>query len=145
MLTRRELITGGVAGSVVPIGQMESAEPAQSPPAELDILREIVGQIRSVDSTLSRGLLSNAVAFGLVDKVRAQMETFFRTAQKFPDFIDVGYNVFMDLYDWHVKNRQQLVVTRGPDGRYWMQFMFTTLIMRGEHDANYIGIPYDKP
>jgi hypothetical protein len=50
----------------------------------------------------------------------------------------------MDVYDWHVKNRQQLVVTRGPDGRYWLQFMFTTLIMRGEQDPNYIGIPYDK-
>jgi hypothetical protein len=144
MLTRRELITSGVAGSVVPIGHGESAEPVQSSRGETDLLRDIARQIGNVDSTLSRGLLSNAVAFGLVERVRAQMETFFRTAQKFPDFIDVGYSVFMDLYDWHVKNRQQLVITRGPDGRYWLQFMFTTLIMRGEHDANYIGIPYDK-
>ena len=143
MLTRRELITGGVAGSVVPIGHAESAEVRQSP-AELDMLRNISRQIGSVDGTLSRGLLSNAVTFGLAAKVRAQMETFFRTAQKFPDFIDVGFDVFMDVYDWHVKNRQQLVVTRGPDGRYWLQFMFTTLIMRGEHDAGYVGIPYDK-
>lgn len=144
MLTRRELITGGVAGSVVPIGGAESGEAVQSSQAELEMLRDISRQIGSVDGTLERGLLSNAVAFGLVGRVRGQMEAFFRTAQKFPDFIDVGYNVFIDLYDWHVKNRQQLVVTRGPDGRYWLQFMFTTLIMRGEHDANYIGIPYDK-
>jgi len=144
MLTRRELITGGVAGSVVPIGPWESVEVVQSSRGEPDLLRDIARQIGSVESTLSRGMLSNAVAFGLAGKVRGQMETFFRTAQKFPDFIDVGYNVFMDVYDWHVKNRQQLVVTRGPDGRYWLQFMFTTLIMRGEHDANYIGIPYDK-
>ncbi|HUE87574.1 MAG TPA: hypothetical protein VMO26_15980 [Vicinamibacterales bacterium] len=143
MMTRRELITGGVAGSLVPIGHAESAEVIQSP-AELDMLRDIARQIGNVDNTLSRGMLTNTVAFGLVGRVRGQMETFFRTAQKFPDFIDVGYDVFMDLYDWHVKHRQQLVVTRGPDGRYWMQFMFTTLIMRGEHDANYIGIPYDK-
>lgn len=144
MLTRRELITGGVAGSVVPIGHAESAEALQASRGELDLLRDIAREIGRVDSTLARGMLSNAVAFGLVGRVRAQLETFFRTTQKFPDFLDVGYDVFMDLYDWHVKNRQQLVVTRGPDGRYWMQFMFTTLIMRGEHDPNYIGLPYDK-
>jgi hypothetical protein len=144
MLTRRELITGGVAGSVVPIGHGESAEAVQSSRSEVDLLRDIADRIRGVDGTLSRALLSNSVDFGLVGRVRLQMETFFRTAQKFPDFIDVGYNVFMELYDWHVKHRQQMVITRGPDGRYWLQFMFTTLIMRGEHDANYIGIPYDK-
>jgi hypothetical protein len=143
MLTRRELITGGVAGSVVPIGHAASVEGVQSR-AEVDAMRDIANEISAVDETLSQGMLSNAVVFGLTGKVRAQMETFFRTTQKFPDFIDIGYNVFMDVYDWHVKNRQQLVVTRGPDGRYWLQFMFTTLIMRGEHDAGYIGIPYDK-
>jgi hypothetical protein len=143
MITRRELITGGVTGSIVPIGYAESAEGIQ-PRTELDALREISNQIGEVDRTLSQGMLSNAVTFGLASKVRGQAETFFRTAQKFPDFIDIGYNVFMDVYDWHVKNRQQLVVTRGPDGRYWLQFMFTTLIMRGEQDPNYIGIPYDK-
>ena len=58
--------------------------------------------------------------------------------------IEVGLGVFMDLYDWHVKNRQQLVVQRAPDGRYWMQFMFTSLVLRPETEANYIGIPYDK-
>ena len=89
MLTRRELITGGVAGSVVPTGHAESAGVRQSA-AELDMLRDISRQIGSVDDTLSRGLLSNAVTFGLSGKVRGQMETFFRTAQKFPDFIDVG-------------------------------------------------------
>jgi hypothetical protein len=143
MLTRRELITGGVAGSVVPIGHAESVEGVQSR-AEVDALQDIARQIGEVDNTLSQGMLSNAVVFGLAGKVRGPMETFFRTTQKFPDFIDVGYNVFMDVYDWHVKNNQQLVITRGPDGRYWLQFMFTTLIMRAEQDPNYIGIPYDK-
>jgi hypothetical protein len=143
MLTRRELITGGVTGSVVPLGHAASVEGVQSR-AEVDAMRDIANQISAVDETLSQGMLSNTVVFGLAGKVRGQMETFFRTTQKFPDFIDVGYNVFMDVYDWHIKNRQQLVVTRGPDGRYWLQFMFTTLIMRGEHDAGYIGIPYDK-
>jgi hypothetical protein len=72
------------------------------------------------------------------------MEVFFKTNQKFPDFIDVGLAVFLDVFDWHVKNRQQANITRGPDSRYWIQFMFTTLILRAEHAENYIGIPFDK-
>jgi hypothetical protein len=89
-------------------------------------------------------MLSNNIVFGHAERVRAQFEIYFRTNQKFPDFIDVGLAVFLDLYDWHIKNRQQLMISRGPDARYWMQFMFSTLILRGEHEPNYIGIPYDK-
>ena len=143
MISRRELLTAGMAGGLsssadaTPVAATESQEVA-------GMLQAISRDIRALDSTLSRAALSNAVVFGLVEKVRAQFETFFRTNQKFPDFIDVGLGVFLDLYDWHIKNRQQLTITRGADGRYWMQFMFTTVIVRAEHDANYIGIPYDK-
>ena len=142
MLSRRELITGGVAGTVA--SRHAEYAPAAQSRDEIDLLRDISRQIGGVESTLSRAMFSNAVVFGLASKVRGQMEVFFRSNQKFPDFIDVGYNVFMDIYDWHIKNRQQLVVTRGVDSRYWMQFMFTTIILRAEQDLNYIGIPYDK-
>jgi hypothetical protein len=93
---------------------------------------------------LRNALLSNSVAYGNVSKIRQIMEVFFRANTKFPDFIDIGISVFMDLYDWHVKNRQQLMVTRAPDGRYWLQFMFTSMVLRQEVDPNHIGIPYDK-
>jgi hypothetical protein len=36
------------------------------------------------------------------------------------------------------------MVTRAPDGRYWLQFMFTSMVLRQEVDPNHIGIPYDK-
>ena len=52
--------------------------------------------------------------------------------------------MFIDLYDWHVKYQQPLNVTRQPDGRYLMQFMFSTLLLRPEQDSGYIGYPYDK-
>lgn len=144
MLSRRELLAAGVAGGVSP--RLDAAPAATLPQSrdEIDVLREIVRSIRSVGSSVDQAWLSNDVTFGLVAKVRGQMETYFRTNQKFPDFIEAGLGVFMDVYDWHVKNRQQLVVTRGPDGRYWIQFMFTTIIVRGEHEPSYIGIPYDK-
>jgi hypothetical protein len=58
--------------------------------------------------------------------------------------MEVGTAVFFDMYDWHVKHRQQLAVTRQSDGRYAMQFMFTFLVLRPDQDVNYIGYPYDK-
>ena len=143
MLSRRELITAGMAGSLAPSAGVESTI-AAAQPAEVEALRDIARTIQEVDRSVGQAWMSNAVLFGLGAKVRAQMEIFFRSNQKFPDFIDVGLSVFLDVYDWHIKNRQPLVVTRGPDARYWMQFMFTTLILRGEHDPTYIGIPYDK-
>ena len=143
MISRRELFTAGAAGTIAS-EYSESASAVGQSREEIDMLRDIARRINGVESALERAAFSNEVVFGLAAKVREHMEVFFRTNQKFPDFIDVGYHVFMDTYDWHIKNRQQMVVTRGVDGRYWMQFMFTTLILRAEQDPKYIGIPYDK-
>ena len=144
MLSRRDLITAGIAGGVAAGADRDSSAEIVQGQADRDGQREIARSIGGVEDALERALLSNGVTFGLAAKVRAQMETYFRTNHKFPDFIDIGVGVFMDVYDWHVRNRQQLVVTRGPDGRYWLQFMFSTLIVRAEFEAGYIGIPYDK-
>jgi hypothetical protein len=145
MISRRELLATSVAGGLV-----SNAEPAEAHEAAQQ--QEIAGHLRTIalniadlDRTMGGAWLSNRVVFGLADKVRAQYETFFRTHQKFPDFLEVGLSVFLDVYDWHIKNRQQLLISRGAEGRYQMQFMFTTLILRGEHDGGYIGIPYDRP
>lgn len=144
MLSRRDLITAGVAGGLATHADAAAAATVAQARDEVDMLREISRGILSLDRSVDEAWMSNSVVFGLAAKVRGQYETFFRTNQKFPDFIDVGLGVFLDIYDWHIKNRQQLVITRGPDARYWMQFMFTTIILRGEHEPSYIGIPYDK-
>ena len=144
MVSRRDLLTAGLAGGLVGTAdEGAAAAPAVTSQNERE-MREVASAIRGIESSIDQAWLSNGVVFGPAAKVRAQFETYFRTNQKFPDFIDVGMSVFLDLYDWHIKNRQPLVITRGPDARYWMQFMFTTIILRGEHEPGYIGIPYDK-
>ncbi|HXG90424.1 MAG TPA: hypothetical protein VNJ02_19020 [Vicinamibacterales bacterium] len=148
MLSRRELLTAGVAGGLAaPI----AATPADAAPAEVEQpqadregQREIAKQIANIEGVLRNAHLTSSLSHGFVGKVREQMTIFLRGNQKFPDFIEIGNAVFMDLYDWHVKNRQQLMVTRQADGRYTMQFMFTTMIMRVEQDPAYVGTPYDK-
>jgi hypothetical protein len=143
MLSRRELIAAGVTGGLTTTADAGPAIP-ETQPSDREGLRDVQRAIEKVDTTLRSSLQSNSTAYGLAGKVRGAMEQFFRTNAKFPDFIDIGLAIFMEVYDWHVKNRQQLMVTRGADGRYWMQFMFTTLILRAEVDPAYMGVPYDK-
>jgi hypothetical protein len=143
MISRRELLTAGMTGGLTPNSELATVMTTQSEEVA-NQLRGISRDIQALNRTMSQAWLSNETAFGLAEKVRAQFETFFRTNQKFPDFIDVGLGVFLDVYDWHIKNQQPLQITRGPDGRYRIQYMFSTLIVRGEHEPNYIGIPYDK-
>lgn len=144
MISRRELLTAGMAGSLASNADASAASAVTQSQSELDLLREIARNLQGVDRSVAQAWLSNATTFGFVAKVRNTYELYFRSQQKFPDFVDIGIAVFMDVYDWHIKNRQPLQVTRGPDGRYWIQFMFTTLVLRAEHEPSYIGIPYDK-
>lgn len=144
MLSRRELLSAGMAGGLTSPSAAPPATVAAQSPAELEVLREIARNLQGVDRSVAQAWLSNSITFGLVAKLRGAFEIYFRSNQKFPDFVEIGIAVFMDVYDWHIKNRQQLMVTRGPDSRYWITFMFTTLILRAEHEPNHIGIPYDK-
>lgn len=145
MLSRRELITAGVAGSLTAAPAAASVLPAKTQQqADREGQREIARRINGLEDVLRNAYLSSSLNHGFVPKLRADMEQFLRANSKFPDFIEIGPAVFFDVYDWHVKNRQQLTVTRVADGRYAVQFMFTSLILRPEQDRSYIGIPYDR-
>ncbi|MGQ0735391.1 MAG: hypothetical protein ACT4QD_17280 [Acidobacteriota bacterium] len=145
MVSRRELITTGLAGSL-PSAAASSDMPAPvaEQQADREGQREIARQVQGIESVLRDAHLSSALAHGFVGKLRADMTQFLRANSKFPDFIEIGIAVFFDVYDWHVKHRQQLVVTRLADGRYAMQFMFSSLVLRPEQDPSYVGIPFDK-
>ena len=140
MLSRRELLSAGVVGS---LGADSAPGTETEQQAEREAQLEIARRISSVETAI-RGLNPLSLAQGPVAKIRGLMETHLRSASKFPDYMEVGVGVFFDMYDWHVKHQQQLVVIRQTDNRYHMQFMFTVLILRPEFDANYIGTPYDK-
>ena len=138
MLSRRELFTAGVAGSLGTLPE------SGAPVAPEEGHKEIAREIDSLEGVLRSAYLSPSLSHGVITKLRSQMELFLKGTAKFPDYIEVGIGVFMEVYDWHIKYRQQLAVTRAIDGRYHMQFMFTVLILRPEHDPGYIGIPFDK-
>ncbi|HYU79438.1 MAG TPA: hypothetical protein VEK56_10670 [Vicinamibacterales bacterium] len=138
MVSRREVITGGVVGS---LAGLPPAIEEQS--ADREGQREIQRAIQNVEGVLHRAFDTVSLSMGPIATLRRNFDQFIRANGKFPDFCDVGTSVFYDVYDWHVRNRQQIIVTR-QESRYTIQFMFTTLLLRYENDANYVGFPYDN-
>jgi hypothetical protein len=66
------------------------------------------------------------------------------SAAEFPGYCDVGTEYFRTIYDWHVRHRQPIVITRDAENRMMIQFMFTQLVLRPEMEEYYCGQPYDK-
>src|SRR5215207_11415096 len=98
MLSRRELITAGVAGSLAAPASGAAAVGAEVQEADRAGQREIARSISEVESVLRSAYLSSSLAHGFVDPLRKEMIQFFRSNSKFPDFIDVGLGVFLDVY-----------------------------------------------
>ena len=141
MLSRREMLAGGVFGGAAAAPSGERVEQAAS---EREALREIEKAISDLQRALERNANSLPISGGTVAVLRRLFETFVRANGKFPDFCEIGLHPFYEIYDWHVKNRQQIVITRQADNRYTIQFMLTTLILKTENELSFIGIPYDK-
>jgi len=150
MVTRRELVTAGALGAISATGVVEAARPpgdaegAQT--AEVLIaqsLRDIHGELIELRRVLRDALVGPSLSEGVVAEVRRQFGLFLRSNQKYPDYCEIGPNVFTELYDWHVRNRQPIEITR-TDGRMTIRFMFTWMVLRTEQDAAFVGIPFDR-
>jgi hypothetical protein len=142
MLSRREILAGGLVGGLTS-DAVDGRVAEQSGDREMG--REIKNSIDAIKGSVDRAF--NTLTFsgtGPIGQLRKNFEQFVRSNSKFPDFCDIGMGVFYDVYDWHVRNRQQILVVRQPDNRYTIQFMFTTLMLRQENEVNFIGYPYDK-
>ncbi len=143
MISRREVVTAGVLGSFA--GASAPAEAGQSNEAVLkEGLKTIGDEMESVSNALEQGLVGPSVAAGAIGRVRERFTTHLRSHGKFPDFMEIGSNIFYDVYDWHVRYTQQIQITRISDQRFAIQFMFTQLIVRWEQDPNYLGVPFER-
>ena len=82
--------------------------------------------------------------FWEIEPVRGQIKTFLRQAGKYPDYIEVGTDIWHQVYDWHVRYQQPLKIARNAEGRYTILLYSTQVIMRTELAASYIGQAYDN-
>ena len=132
MLSRRELIAGG-AGVHFARGDAAAAQNER----ELRDLRSDVQGIRSI-------LMANPVATATVTALRERQKQFFRLNQRFPECIDVGFNIWEQMQDWHIRNLRPLTINRGGDGNWQMDFILTVLVLKHALGDNEIGQPYDR-
>jgi hypothetical protein len=133
MIGRREMIGSALLGSLV----TDSAAPAgQSSERNND---DIVRAIREL-----RGAIEAQDSFAEIAPVRVKLFEFVRAQQKFPDFIDVGLDVWVAVHDWHVKHLQPLTIGRDGNGRYTISLLGTAVVLRPENVPAFIGVPYDS-
>lgn len=139
MMGRRELLTmtGLLGGFAAPAaGEGVAAGAGQLPDRQM---QDLVNAISGIAKEIAR-----QNSFAEIAGVRKGQLDFFRANGKFPDFIDTGSDVWMSIYDWHVRMQQPLVVSRDANGRYTMMLGFTALVLRQDYLPNLIGIPYDQ-
>lgn len=144
MISRREVVTAGMLGSLATGAGASPAEAVQDAPVIRAGLTEIKRELEELKDHVQAGLLGSSLDRGRIGQVKGRIETYLKSSGKFPEFCDIGTSVFYDVYEWHVKHQQQVNVTRLADQRMMIQFMFTQLVLRWENDANYISAPYDK-
>ena len=152
MLTRRQLVTGSAFGAMATAAAGAGATtatpdtPPLNAPQEIDnaALRRIADQATGVVNAINGAFRSNTLAYGFIPKLREAYTLYWRTNGKFPEFCEIGSDVFYDLYDWHIKNALPIPVNRLADGRVVITFMYTQLIVRVDQLPAYIGVPFDR-
>jgi hypothetical protein len=138
MIERRNLVSGGLVAGLAalapPAARAATPDEDQQSAAAITRLREAFErQFEAVYPDKWRGVL----------RVRSQQRTWMQSARKYPDFIEIGLDVWENVYDWHVAFQQPVNVTRLADGRYAMVFMFTTLLLRPDQAADFVGFAFD--
>jgi hypothetical protein len=144
MVHRRAVITGTVLGGALSAltGPAEAAGAqagAQNSERSDRLMEDIARAVRSVRDQIER-----QDTFWEIAAVRDQLRTFLRANGKFPDFIEVGSDVWQQVYDWHVRFQQPIALGRTPEGRYTILLLATNVVMRPDMAAGYIGVPLDN-
>lgn len=143
MVERRDLLGGGLAAGLAAAFAVP-ADAAEAPQARKDSSDAAV-ESRIADAIDKlRDALEHQVESGDIAQIRMQQRTFLKANQKFPDFMDVGIDIWDRMHDWHVRNLQPLNIIRTNDGRYGMVFGVTTLLLVPQQVGTYISWGYDN-
>jgi hypothetical protein len=118
-----------------------------TPAAEASVSADDREQVEAIDrlrETFQRQFdLIYSNKWNGVARVRKQQHIWIASTRKYPDFIEVGLDVWDNVYDWHVTYQQTVNMARLSDGRYTMTFMFTTLLLRPDQSPDFVSYPFD--
>jgi hypothetical protein len=138
MVERRHVIGGGVLGGLLGALGADAAEAGQSSSSNREEAQMIT---RAIDQL--RTELRNQRIFSELAAIRDIQLRYLVANGKFPDFLEVGTDVWFQVHDWHVRWNQPLNLGRDIQNRPTILLMQTTIILRPEL-KEFIGIPYDN-
>ena len=148
MMSRRTVLNGTALGSALaaltsqPALEARGEEAVQGNSDRVNVTIDTSGITSSINAL--RTEVRRQDSFWEIEPVRDQIKTFLRQAGKYPDYIEVGTDVWHQVYDWHVRYQQPMTVARSSEGRYTILLYSTQVIMRTELAATYIGQAYDN-
>jgi hypothetical protein len=134
MISRRELLASGVAAGLV--ASPEDIAAAQD--SDTVYLNRILEELQGIRRAVS---FQGAQA---VAQVRLAQRTFLKNTSRFPEFVDVGFDVYESVIDWLISVQQPVTINRITDGRYSVALFATTIVLRPDFPDNYVGQGYDK-
>jgi hypothetical protein len=134
MVDRRQLLKTAMFGGFAARDTADAAAQAALPERQA---REIVDVLKGVSKAID-----TAHSFTEIAEVRLRQVAFLRAEGRFPDFIDVGIDVWMGVYDWHVKHALPVPIGRDASNRYTIMLLATTLVLRPDMVPSLIGTPY---
>src|SRR5690348_4173975 len=112
MISRREVVTAGV------LGTLANASPASAAAIQADVqalkegFKNLADSIDDLKSSTDQGLRGNSMNFGNVGNLKNTIFKYAKMSGKFTDYVDIGLDVFYDVYDWHVRHNPQLQLAR---------------------------------
>jgi hypothetical protein len=135
---------GGLLASLAPESAAAAdpgggGEAAGQKTAEEAAIQDAARAIRELRDELKR-----QNEFWELGALREPIRAFLRANGKFPDYLEVGIDVWQQVYDWHVRYHLAPIVGRNPDGRYTITLAATMLVMRVDTQPGYIGVPFDN-
>ena len=140
-MPRRKALWATFFGSLAalsPATNAEGEQAAQSSRGEEENLNRIVTALHGI-----REEIAQARQFVEIAQIREAQKTFLRANGKFPDYIEVGVDVWFAVKDWHVRWQQPLSIERDVLGRYIILLSGTAVVMRPDVAAAFVGLPYD--
>jgi len=131
MISRRDLLASGVGAGAMTTGALSPSDDSQYFISMLTELREIRHAV-SIEGTQA------------ITLIRGAQRTYLKNSGRFPEFVDVGYDVFQSVMDWLITVRQPVTINRLTDGRYTLALFASTIVLRPDFPDNYVGQGYDK-
>ena len=153
MLARRRMLgttlVGGLLGSAIPASlSARSRSAAEAEAAAADQSNQLaerqITEIVEALKDIRKAIEAPPGAFVEILPIRQKQMDYLRATNKFPDFIDVGLDVWFAVHDWHVRPLQQPALGRDANGRHTISVMGTQLVMRPDLVPTFISAPYDS-